>query len=133
MRGATVTEQAHMVAEHHVQLELLHALQEAVARGDEDRSTSGSILRQLLDYSEAHFLSEQLLMRLYAYPGYEEHVQEHDQLVGALRELSVAWSEGEGESAGPLLAQVEDWLLSHMSTTDEALQGYLAENGPPPS
>lgn len=128
-----MTEQAHVAAEHQVQLELLHALQETLVRGDQDRSASAGVLKQLLDYSEAHFLSEQLLMRLYAYPGYEEHVQEHDQLVGVLRDLSVAWTEGEGEASGHLLVQVEDWLLIHMSTTDEALRGYLAENGPRPS
>lgn len=128
-----MTEHAHMAAEHQLQLELLHALQETLARGDGDLSTSGGVLKQLLDYSEAHFLSEQLLMRLYAYPGYEAHVQEHDQLVGALRDLSVSWTEGEGEAAGDLLVQVEDWLLTHMSTTDEALREYLARSGPRPS
>ena len=120
-------------AEHRVQIELLHALQEALARGDEDRTTSGELLKQLLDYSEAHFLSEQLLMRLYAYPGYEGHVQEHDQLIEGLRDLHRAWTDGEGEAAGNLLAQVEDWLQTHMSTTDKALEAYLGENGPRPS
>ena len=123
----------HVAAEHRVQLELLHALQETLAGGDADRSASGGLLKQLLDYSEAHFLSEQLLMRLYAYPAYEDHVQEHDRLIGDLRDLSVAWAEGEAEAAGTLLVKVEEWLLIHMNTTDKALEGYLAENGPLPS
>ena len=123
----------HVAAEHRVQLELLHALQETLAGGDADRSASGGLLKQLLDYSEAHFLSEQLLMRLYAYPAYEDHVQEHDRLIGDLRDLSVAWAEGEAEAAGTLLVKVEEWLLIHMNTTDKALEGYLAENGPQPS
>ena len=123
----------HVAAEHRVQLELLHALQETLVGGDADRSASGGLLKQLLDYSEAHFLSEQLLMRLYAYPAHEDHVQEHDRLIGDLRDLSVAWAEGEAEAAGTLLVKVEEWLLIHMNTTDKALEGYLAENGPQPS
>jgi hemerythrin len=119
-----------VTAEHQVQMDLLRALRDTLGRGDEGRSASGGLLKQLLDYSEAHFLSEQLLMRLYAYPAYEEHVQEHDRLIGDLRDLSVAWTEGESEAAGSLLARVEDWLLTHMSTTDKALEGYLAERGP---
>jgi hemerythrin len=119
-------------AEHRVQLELLRNVREALARGDEDRSVSADLLRQLLDYSEAHFLSEQLLMRLHAYPAYEEHVQEHDRLIESLRTLSEDWSRGEGEAAGNLLGRVEDWLLTHMKTTDEVLAGYLAEHGPRP-
>jgi len=125
-----MTNDTHVAAEHRVQLELLHALQETLAGGDADRSASGGLLRQLLDYSEAHFLSEQLLMRLYAYPAYEEHVQEHDRLIGDLRDLSVAWTEGEAEAAGNLLVRVEEWLLTHMSTTDKTFEGYLAEHGP---
>ena len=76
-----------MEAEHRVQLELLQGLQEALAGGGEDRTESAARLKQLLEYSEAHFLSEQLLMRLHAYPAYEEHVQEHDRLIGTLRTL----------------------------------------------
>ena len=121
-----------MEAEHRVQLELLRSLQEALAQGDEDRAVSGDLLKQLLDYSEAHFLSEQLLMRLHAYPAYEEHVQEHDRLIETLRSLSDDWARGEGEAAGNLLRRVEDWLLTHMKTTDEALATYLAEHGPRP-
>jgi hemerythrin-like metal-binding protein len=128
-----VTNDNHLAAEHQVQLDLLRALQDILARGGEDRSASTGLLKQLLDYSEAHFLSEQLLMRLYAYPAYEEHVQEHERLIGDLRDLSVAWTEGETEAAGNLLARVEDWLLTHMSTTDKVLESYLAEHGPRPS
>ena len=121
-----------MEAEHRVQLELLRSLQEALAQGAEDRSVSGDLLKQLLDYSEAHFLSEQLLMRLHAYPAYEEHVQEHDRLTETLRTLSDDWVQGGGEAAGNLLRTVEAWLLTHMKTTDEALTAYLAEHGPRP-
>jgi len=119
-------------AEHRVQRELLRRLQETLAQGDEERSASGDLLGQLLDYSEAHFLSEQLLMRLHSYPAYEEHVQEHDRLIETLRTLSEDWARGGGEATGNLLRRVEDWLLTHMRTTDEALAAYLAEHGPHP-
>jgi hemerythrin len=49
-------------AEHRVQLDLVRALREALDKG-EDRSSTSALLRQLRDYSDAHFLSEQLLMR----------------------------------------------------------------------
>ena len=121
-----------MDAEHRVQLDLLRGLQEALARGGEDRSASADVLTQLLEYSEAHFLSEQLLMRLHAYPAYEEHAQEHDRLMGTLRRLSEDWAAGGGEAAGNLLSSVEDWLLTHMNTSDEALAAYLGAHGPRP-
>ena len=121
-----------MEAEHEVQLHLVRALREGLEKG-EDRVSTSTLLRQLLDYSDAHFLSEQLLMRLYAYPAYEDHVGEHDRLVGELRSLAEAWERGEGASAAGLLARVEEWLSTHMATTDTALEAYLAEHGPRPA
>jgi hemerythrin-like metal-binding protein len=114
-------------AEHRVQLDLLRALKEAVEKGADPSSTS-VLLGQLLEYSDGHFLSEQLLMRLHAYPAYEHHVQEHDRLVEQLRAMAQSWERGEGREAGRLLQQVEEWLLVHMTTTDSALEAYLAEH-----
>jgi hemerythrin len=119
-------------AEHQVQLDLVRALRAALEKG-QDRSSTTALLRQLLDYSDAHFLSEHLLMRLHAYPAYEDHVQEHDRLVEQLRGTAASWERGEGEAAGTLLQQVEESLLVHMTTTDKALEGYLAEHGPRPA
>ena len=117
-----------MEAEHQVQLGLVRALKEALEAGPDDPASGAvpALLRRLVDYSDAHFLSEQLLMRLYAYPAYADHVLEHDRLIGELRVLAESWEKGGGEAAG-LLGRVEQWLLTHMATTDKALQAYLAE------
>jgi hemerythrin len=118
--------------EHRFQLDLLRALREALGRG-EDRAATSALLGQLLEYSDAHFLSEQLLMRLHAYPAYEHHVQEHDRLVDELRSMAAAWEAEGGQEAGRLLSQLEEWLLVHMTTTDTALEAYLAEHARKPS
>jgi hemerythrin len=117
-------------AEHQVQLELVHALKDALEAGENDAASGAvpALLRRLVDYSEAHFLSEQLLMRLYAYPAYADHVLEHDRLIGELRAIAESWEKGGGDPAG-LLARVEQWLLAHMATTDKALEAYLTERG----
>ena len=62
--------------EHEVQLGLLRAL--CVAAG-ENRAAGeiGEILDHLIAYSEAHFMSEELLMRLKSYDDYEDHVEDH--------------------------------------------------------
>ena len=123
-----------MEAEHQVQLELVRALKEALGAGEDDPASGAvpALLRRLVDYSDAHFLSEQLLMRLYAYPAYSDHVLEHDRLIGELRALAESWEKGGGD-AGRLLLQVEQWLLTHMATTDKALQAYLAGQARGPS
>jgi hemerythrin len=120
-------------AEHRVQLGLLRALRQALERGDADRSISGALARQLLEYSEVHFLSEQLLMRLYAYPGYDDHLLEHDRLIDRLQATLREWQKGELSEAGQLLDGLEDWLLSHMTTSDDRLEQYLVASGRVPA
>jgi hemerythrin-like metal-binding protein len=119
-------------AEHEIQLKLLNVLRQALARPEPDRARCGVLIRQLLDYSEAHFLSEQLLMRQIAYPGYEQHVQQHDLLLAELRGLAEAWEEAGGSGAGAaaeLARQLEEWLLVHMRTADHSLTLYVTELG----
>jgi hemerythrin len=116
-------------AEHEIQLKLLNVLREALAQPEPDRARCGVLFRQLLDYSEAHFLSEQLLMRQTAYPGYEQHVQEHDRLLGELRGLAQAWETVGAGTAGDAASTLEEWLLVHMRTADHSLTLHLAEFG----
>jgi hemerythrin len=115
-------------AEHRIQLQLVRALRQALA--GQDRAASHALLEQLLGYSDAHFLSEKLLMRLHAYPAYEHHVQEHDRLVDELQALAASVQGGDAESLSQLLPRVEEWLLRHMQTTDLALEAFLAEQAP---
>lgn len=51
------------------------------------RGRSGKVLvlmDQLEIFANAHFLAEQHLMRLHAYPGFESHEVEHDRLIAEI-------------------------------------------------
>lgn len=115
-----------MEAEHRVQLGLLKAFQEVLGR-PEGREAAGVLLRQLLDYSEAHFVSEQILMREHAYPGYEAHVAEHDRLLEQMRRIVLEWESGDTAALGQEAVRVEEWLALHMRTTDHRLEQYMVE------
>jgi hemerythrin len=74
--------------EHRVQVALINALCAVV----EDRATGeeiGRILERLVDYSKAHFLSEELLMRLDSYDGFDQHVEDHADMLDALAALTM--------------------------------------------
>lgn len=115
-----------MEAEHRVQLGLLKAIHGALSRED-GRAAAAVLARQLLDYSEAHFLSEQILMREHAYPGYQAHVAEHDHLLDQLRRMTLEWERDDVAVVDRRAARIEDWLLAHMRTTDHSLEQYLVE------
>lgn len=109
--------------EHALQLQLVQGVRAALEAGD--TTTARALVGRLDDVTNAHFLAEQLLMRLHAYPGYAAHVEEHDRLIGELRNL---WSEPQSAADAEAVAQrLELWLRVHIATADEAFASYLAE------
>lgn len=112
--------------EHGIQISLLHQFSEAVASGVDKKTTSG-LLNHLLNFSREHFSSEELLMRLHAYPGRENHAKEHVKIVedisGAIRYLEM----GESEQAAYKAVQVEDILLQHIGGSDRSFAYFLHE------
>src|ERR1700690_1967185 len=73
-------------SEHDVQMQLLDSLAQALQK-PEGLSPANFILDQFIEFSDMHFLSEQLVMRLHGYPGYEPHLEEHTRLMKKVREI----------------------------------------------
>ncbi|MGE3275666.1 MAG: bacteriohemerythrin [Vicinamibacterales bacterium] len=117
--------------EHRLQLELLDALRAAIEAGA-DRAAVTEILDRLVEYSNAHFLAEQLVMRLHAYPLFEAHVQEHDRLVAQGRRLREAVASGETDTSAALAAELRAWLLTHIDGMDRTYAEYTALEGVSP-
>lgn len=98
-------------AEHQVQIQLLKALREAAATGGDVEE----LQFQLMDYCRVHFLSEELLMRLHAYPDYQDHMAAHEEMVTALE-----------KSIGPdSLDALSAMLMRHIGSYDAKLHEYL--------
>src|SRR5678816_3036468 len=75
-----------MDREHAGQLSLLNDLKAAVRSGADD-SVVYALLNELVEHTNLHFLSEQLLMRLHAYEAYEAHFLEHERLLAEVQNL----------------------------------------------
>jgi len=115
---------AGMDREHAVEMQIVRSLQAALL--DNDRETAAELMAQLEDFTNAHFLAEQLLMRLHAYPAYEAHQQEHDRLIGELVDLRQSIESGERDPATAVEA-IEAWLLTHIHTSDDDLANFLKQ------
>jgi hemerythrin-like metal-binding protein len=117
--------------EHALELQMVRALQAALAEGDRARVIV--LMDQLETFANAHFLAEQHLMRLHAYPGFASHLVEHDRLIAELREISTRIFGDPGADTQPAIEALELWLLTHIHTEDEALAAFLrqpADAGP---
>ena len=125
-RSYTQYEATTVDKEHSIQIQLINLLSKAVSdeAADEEKL---SILNQLLNFSQMHFMSEQLIMRQHDYDGYDEHNNEHMALVDYLQELKQTVNE---EKSGLKLQQLDDLqnrLLNHIDTQDQKLSMFLSE------
>jgi hemerythrin len=111
-------------AEHDLQMQLLDSLSQALAKGG-DFSPTRHILEQFIEFSDMHFLSEQLIMRLNGYSGYEAHLEEHTRLMKKIREIRETIVRGEKVSSLQLILELRDWLLNHIATEDAAFGEFL--------
>jgi hemerythrin len=115
-------------AEHDLQMQLLDSLTQALERGG-DFSPVRYILEQFIEFSDMHFLSEQLVMRLHGYPGYEPHLEEHTRLMKRVREIRDHVFRGETSPSVQLIQELRDWLLTHIATEDVAFGEFLKKQG----
>lgn len=118
--------------EHALELQMVRALQEAIT--EDDRTKVVVLMDQLETFANAHFLAEQHLMRLHAYPGFASHLVEHDRLIAELRDLSTRILGDPNADAQKAIETLELWMLTHIHTEDEALAAFLrqpAGAGPP--
>lgn len=110
--------------EHRVQISLMTAFREAIG-GGRGAAEAGEILDQLLDYSKMHFVSEQLLMRLYDYHDYEVHVADHDRMLQEMKVLCDSYRDGEAPFDLERVDTLIKGLIAHISQTDQPLGQYL--------
>ncbi len=114
---------ADMDREHALELQIVRELQAALRASDGAIATE--LVARLEDFTNAHFLAEQILMRLHAYPGYAAHQAEHDRLIAELRELAARVAQGLTGDPAEEVERLERWLLAHMASEDHVLAEYL--------
>ena len=113
-----------MEREHQVQLGLILGLEQGLALG-KGHDQLLDIVYQLVDYTNVHFMSEQLLMRLYAYPEIGAHEATHDRLMEQARRVVTDFASGELSIISTDLLLFKQGLLDHMRTDDHAFHLHL--------
>ena len=114
-----ITGNREMDEEHALQLRLLRELMQNLESGD--RPASLELFERLDQFTNAHFLAEELLMRLHAYPQFEAHAAEHGQFVEQLTALHARLS---SDGTGAVQDDADAFsrrLLAHIATADHAL------------
>ena len=121
-----------MDTEHRLQISLVGALEELV-RGDRDPEMVARTVAQLVDFSSVHFLSEELMMRLYAYPQHDAHKLEHGRLTAQVGEIQRRLSGNDHAAALLATGELRTWLESHIRTMDQAFAAWCERHGIAPA
>ena len=106
----------------------MNGLVAAMADGRPPHAVAGE-LESLIGYLEAHFLSEQIVMREHAYPGYDAHRLDHDEAIALMRRLQARFLAGDLAASEELMRALRGWLVGHIQSADRLLAGYLTSHG----
>jgi len=113
--------------EHEIQIGLLRELCRA-AGSHGDPASVGEILARLIDYSEAHFASEELLMRMKSYDDYEDHVEDHALMLDTLRSIAAGHARGESALVAGRATETLEFIGRHIATRDRRFADYVRNN-----
>lgn len=89
------------------------------------------VLDRLMQHVDAHFASEEALMRRAGYEGEraEEHLAEHRDLTQSAREQVLLFRSGELTSTQPLVAFLREWLSTHVYEHDLDFIEFVRAHG----
>ncbi len=116
-------------ADHRHLFGLLAQLEHAVGRADQ-RTILSDILSALADYTSYHFSREERVMAQLRYPGADDHIREHADLITRLAQLIFDFERGDVEVTTDTLKFLRGWLTTHTSGTDMKLGAFLKANCP---
>ena len=118
--------------EHQVQLGLIESLLHGI-QAEQAAETLDELQENLDDFTRVHFLSEELLMRLHAYPDYQAHVAEHVTLLDALEAFANARRDGRMEDAIAAVEALRSMIVEHIAEQDARLAAYFKSSGVGPA
>jgi len=81
------------------------------------------VMEELKDYARIHFSVEEIVMRLFDYPGLEAHVAEHREFTDRLKALEkVELNHDVHAEAGSFL---RGWLTKHIMVSDRKYADFI--------
>lgn len=126
-RHNLITGNREMDEEHALQIRLLSELLRRLDSYDD--AAALPVFDRVEQFTAAHFLAEELLMRLHAYPEYEAHASAHASFVEELKGLRHLLADGVDEEVREEADAFARRLLAHIATADHALGEFQRAAG----
>jgi hemerythrin len=89
----------------------------------------GATIREVYGYMKYHFDNEQKRMQDVEYPGYDEHIQKHEEIIAKVNTMLK-----QGYEIKRLTAEFRkimvDWVIQHVMEEDKKFAAYLQDQVP---
>ena len=103
--------------QHKKLIHLINSLHNAMKVGA-PKPALERILSDLANYTRHHFSSEERLMKLHGYEGYEEHVKQHRELAAQVEGFMAQTKGGRLTVPLQLMQFLKSWLSGHILHSD---------------
>lgn len=112
--------------EHRGMFLMINKLHEKLAE-NADKDTIVDFLGEIHTLISAHFALEEKEMREMAYDGFDEHKEDHEDLLDQIRDMMDELEQDRsGDVTKKLGARLNNWFTEHFRTRDAKLHGFLA-------
>ncbi len=101
--------------QHRRIVDYINALYDASLTGD--RTQTGMVIEQLIEYTLSHFAFEEELQEQAGYPFVKAHQKVHQLFARRVSEFQQRYELGE-DVAEPLLTLLRTWLINHIRRDD---------------
>ncbi len=117
--------------QHKKLFDYLNDLRESML-GRKGKEVVAAVLDGLLDYTNGHFLDEEVAMFRTDYPDYWEHKAQHDKFLSEIRGFYVRFHAGHEDSrliSAEIVAVVTEQLQEHILIVDKAYSLHMKARG----
>jgi hemerythrin len=112
--------------EHQELIELINESYDEAKNGNCDLAVLGS-LGDVFEKISAHFALEEKEMRALKYDQYEDHKEDHEQLLDSIRDIMDEYEENNILNEEEFGERLKDWFVNHFSTKDARLHRFLQQ------
>lgn len=114
--------------QHKVLVDLVNEMHDAIHRR-RGSDVVKDVLSELAEYTKIHFAVEESLMRILGYPDYEEHKEQHEELIGHMLELQQKVDSGKTAIGFELMHFLKMWLTRHIMESDQQYSQFFVDAG----
>ena len=93
------------------------------------KEVMGSVLAELVDYTQYHFSHEEAAFKKYGYENAEGHTYTHDALVRQLKDLIDKFERNELAISVSILDFLVKWVTEHIMKEDKLYVPFLQSKG----